>query len=223
MCIIVPFSLGWYNLCQPHCSNYSFGANDPRRGIISMYMELFGLLGTIILSTLHPWWSSWISDQENATILHDQNRIINCQHLLVDVDIHTTYISKLLNCNHTAPSVCSEYVDILQSNISHLHVVYVLHILISPPQHTYMGTGILEVQSIYHFISRIIQRGLYSWPVCWLFFRRIPDIRERFVPQKECQESEVNVTSWYPPSFISMYKNESGLPVWNLIFAIFCK
>ena len=35
--------LGWYNLNQTHCSNHSFWACDPGRGVTSMYMELFGL------------------------------------------------------------------------------------------------------------------------------------------------------------------------------------
>ena len=35
--------LGWYNLNQTHCSNHSFWARDPRRGVTSIYMELFGL------------------------------------------------------------------------------------------------------------------------------------------------------------------------------------
>jgi hypothetical protein len=34
--------------------------------------------------------------------------------------IHTTYISNLSYCNHTTPSICSEYMDIQQSNISQL-------------------------------------------------------------------------------------------------------
>jgi len=39
-----------------------------------------------------------------------------------------------------------------------------------------------------------------------ILLRSIPGIRGRFIPHKECQESGVNVTSWYSPSIISMYK-----------------
>ena len=62
--------------------------------------------GTILLSTLlHDvlWWFSWISDQENTTILCDQNRIAKSQHLLVECECTPTYISNSSNCNYTAP------------------------------------------------------------------------------------------------------------------------
>ena len=39
-----------------------------------------------------------------------------------------------------------------------------------------------------------------------ILLRSIPGIRGRFIPHKECQESGVNVTTWYSPSIISMYK-----------------
>jgi hypothetical protein len=199
--------VGWYNLCQTRCSNNSFGANDPRRGVTSIYMELFGLLGTTILSTLHPWWSSWISDQENATILHDQNRISNCQHLLVDVDVHTTYISNLSNFNHTAPSICSEYMNIEQSNISQFTCRLCLaHTDITTSAYTY-GHGNPEGISIRHSLHTSDHpKRIFHSPYAVHFFRRIPGIRGRFIPHIECQESWVNVTSWYSPSFISMYK-----------------
>jgi len=55
-----------------------------------------------------------------------------------------------------------------------------------------------------------------------ILLRSIPGIRGRFIPHKECQESGVNVTSWYSPSIISMYKKNLDY-LFRIIFAIFCK
>jgi len=55
-----------------------------------------------------------------------------------------------------------------------------------------------------------------------ILLRSIPGIRGRFIPHKECQESGVNVTSWYSPSIISMYKKNLDY-LFIIIFAIFCK
>jgi len=55
-----------------------------------------------------------------------------------------------------------------------------------------------------------------------ILLRSIPGIRGRFIPHKECQESGVNVISWYSPSIIFMYKKK----IWTTSsepFAIFCK
>ena len=101
----------------------------------------------IILSILHPWWSSWISDQENATILCDQRRIENCQHLLEDVDVHTTYIqihwTAIIRLPPFAVSTCYLIIKYfpLKCRLS------LAHTDISTPAYTY-GTGILEYK--YH-------------------------------------------------------------------------
>ena len=66
----------------------------------------------IILSTLiyDDLVKSLIKRMQLFYVIKDELK--NYQHLLVDVVVHTTYISNSLNCNHTAPFVCSEYMDI---------------------------------------------------------------------------------------------------------------
>ena len=53
---------------------------------------------------------------------------------------HRKLNSNSYNCNQNNTPRCSKYVDSWpQPNISHLHVGYISHIPISPPQHTFMG------------------------------------------------------------------------------------
>jgi len=96
--------------------------------------------GTILLSTLiHDGlcWFSWISDQENKTILCDQNRIAKKPTILFQ--IHQTTIIQL------PPFAVNTWVF----GIKYVPL-YVLHILVSPPQHTLMGKEILEVYGAHH-------------------------------------------------------------------------
>ena len=176
--------------------------------------------GTILLSTsLHDvlWWFSWISDQENTTILCDQNRIAKSQHLLVECECTPTYISNSSNCNYTAPLLA---VNIWIFGIKYFPLtcwICLGHIDITTSVYTY-GQGNPGGLSIRHsFIPRIIQRGFVYGPVCWSFMRRIPGIRGRFIPHRECQESGVNVIFFIFSPRVIHVQEESELLVRNLI------
>ena len=152
------------------------------------------------------WRFSWISGQENATILCGQNRIAKANMCRWNVDVHSTYILNSSNYNHTAPSVCSKYINIwnlFPTRMLDMSWTYWYH------HHNIQ----LWARKFWRFKnpSFILYLGLSKGdfvygPVGWSFMRRIPGIRGRFIPHRECQESGVNVKFWYSPLVLSMYK-----------------
>jgi hypothetical protein len=199
---------------------YNFRANDPGCRITSIHMDMFGILGTIILSTLCPQWSSWISRESHILW---SNRIENRQHQLVECGrthhIHFKFI-KLQSYDSLRCSSSTWMFD-LQSKFSHPRVGYVFHIPISPPQHTSMGMrdprGIIIRHSL-HILDHPCVGNLYT--DCMLItLRMILGIRGRFIPHIECQELRVNVTSWHPPHKY-LCTEESELLGRNILFAL---
>jgi len=82
-----------------------------------------------------------------------QSRIAICQHQVGDMRIYTTHHkSKSIKLHHTAPpAAVSMWIFGQQPNISHLRIGNVLHVSISPLQHT--SKGIFEIDMRYQYPS----------------------------------------------------------------------
>jgi len=82
-----------------------------------------------------------------------QSRITICQHQVGDMRIYTTHHkSESIKLRHTAPPLQLVRGNLAkQPNISHLRIGNVLHVPISPPQHT--SKGIFEIDMRYHYPS----------------------------------------------------------------------
>jgi len=117
-------------------------------------MELFGFLDFIIkyLVCTHTMAKLYLLSREsNCLMIQIELQFINIQ-LVVCGFTQCNIDPNLSNCNHTTPSVAvSTWKFGYNQIISHLRIGNVLHVPISPPQHT--SKGIFEIDMRYHYPS----------------------------------------------------------------------
>ena len=125
--------------------------------------------------------------------------------------------SNLLNCNHTAPySIRLQWVHgyLIIKYFSSTCQLCLAHTDITTSAYIYGHRKSWRYKDPSSITYLRLSKGDFIARMM-ILLRSILGIKGRFIPHKECQDSGVNVISWYSPSIISMYKKKSGLLVQN--------